>query len=254
MSSIVYQKESREILNSFLDKASKYEKQEIVTLANGWDKVSNHLEGLLSDLSNLDVKTADQLYKEKKYQQFLVESKNQVDKFSKLSNVVIEDGQAKFLELGLASSQKAIGLVTVNFNKLNISAVNNMIGLTSQGSKLETLLAASYPKSIEKLKSTLINASGLGYSPVKTAKLLSADMGGNLSRALTISRTETMFCFRQSSVDQMESSGVVNGLIRVEQSDCCDECEPYNDQQYSFDDADNLDFHPNCRGCFVPDI
>jgi hypothetical protein len=50
---------------------------------------------------------------------------------------------------------------------------------------------------------------------------------------------------------EMTESGICKGWERVEQSDCCPECDEVNGEQYSLDD-DWEDIHPNCRGTCLP--
>jgi hypothetical protein len=56
---------------------------------------------------------------------------------------------------------------------------------------------------------------------------------------------------RETQVMQMKASGVVDGLQRYEVPDCCDVCSALNGKIYKFDEPKD-DFHPNCRGCYIP--
>lgn len=253
MPSNTYQKEAKQVLDAFLARAFRYETAELAFLAKKWEGVSDKLDVLIQELATKEIKSLDQLYKLDLYQKFLRQSQFEVAKFTNLAIETVKDGQSFFTHIGLDATQDMIGLVTTRFNHIPFNAVNNLIGLSSQGSKLETLFAKSYPQSVEKLTQTLINATAFGWNPEKTARLLAANMDGNLARAMTIARTEQMNVLRITSIEQMQQSGVVKGWIRVEQDDAPDElCQEMNGKHFKFDEP--FDTHPNCRGATVPDI
>ena len=237
-----YPEEARKILREFQKKAFRYENREIMYLFNKWQSISSKLEELINELSNnSDV-----------YKEFLVLSNNQVSKFNKIAMETVIDGQKEFAQIGLDIARESIELITVNFHHINIQAVNNMIGLASDGSPLYKLFAKSYPESIKKLTNTLVQSTALGYNPQKTAKLLMQDMNGNFNRALTIARTEQLNVLRLTSIEQMKQSGVCKGWIRIEQPDACEDCSEENGKKYGFDET--FDTHPNCRGACIPDL
>jgi len=247
-----YQTEAKRILKGFQAKASRYENQEILLLANKWQVVSNHLGELITKLSAEEILSADKLFKLDLYKQFLQVSQQQVNQFNAYALKTVTSGQEAFAAYGLGIAQDSLGLITVNFNRINIAAVNNMIGFASDGSPLYTLFARSYPESVAKLTNTLITSTTMGYNPAKTARLLAANMDGNLSRALTIARTEQMNVLRETSIEQMQQSGVCRGWIRIEQPDACDDCLGENGKHYGFEES--FDSHPNCRGAAIPDV
>jgi hypothetical protein len=251
-SSNSYQEEARRVLRDFQAKSMNYEKKEIIQLSNKWDAVSGKLDQLITKLSNEKNLSPDKLYRLNLYQDFLQVSKKQVTQYNLIASSVITDGQAFNAKVGLDIAQSTISLVTIKFNRINIQAVSNMIGKSSDGSPLYQLLEKSYGASVDKLTNSLIQGTALGYNPRKVAYDMARSMDGNLSRALTICRTEQLNVLRETSLDQMKTSGVVDGWIRIEQPDCCDDCADENGQHYDFEDE--FDSHPNCRGACIPDM
>jgi SPP1 gp7 family putative phage head morphogenesis protein len=247
-----YQEEAKTILNAFMAKAFRYENKEMLLLADRWKGVFNHLEDLIKKLSEKEVLSPDQLFKLDLYKTFLKESQFEVEKYNNFALGIVKDGQKQFINYGLAATQEQISLITVNFNKINFDAVKNMIGLTSDGSKLSDLFAKSYPESVAKLNQTMVNATALGYNPVKTAKLLAANMNGNLTRSLVIARTEQLNVLRVTSIEQMKESGVVKGWTWIAEADACDYCQEQDGKSFSFDEE--MDEHPNGRCAAIPDI
>jgi hypothetical protein len=247
-----YQRLARSILKSFQTKGQNYENREMVLLANKWSTVSSSLDGLINQLANKQVKSADQLYRLDTYQKFLKQSNFEVSKFNNLALNTVKDGQTYYAHLGIDATEKSIETVTLNFGKLRFDAVNNMIGLTSERAPLYKLFEASYKDNLDKLVNTMIQSTALNYGPEKTARLLAANMDGNLSRALTIARTEQLNLMRTTSTEAMKASGVVKSKTRIEQSDCCDDCADEDGKVYDLDDEG--EWHPNCRGCFIGNV
>jgi hypothetical protein len=247
-----YQEKSRNVLESFLEKAFKQERNEMISMAKSWGVVQNNLDGLIIKLSEKESLTKNQLYQLGVYQDFLKQSKKQVSIFTEFSNTTIKEHQIIFSKLGIDMTQENISIMTVNFNRINYDAVGFMVGKTSKGSPISDLLAKSYPETVDKLTNTLVTSTALGRNPIETARLMKLDMNGNLKRALVVARTEQMNILRESSIYQMEKSGVCKGYIRIEQLDACDDCQGINGQEYDFDE--NVDTHPNCRGANIPNI
>jgi hypothetical protein len=247
-----YQIKARALLKVYLAKAYKLENQEMLYLASKWGVVSKSLQILIDKLVEKEFKSPNELFRQDLYKQLLIVSQKEVNKFNSLALETVCRTQEKFLQLGLDATQNIISLVTVDFNRINKNAVLNMVGLSKEGTPLADLFAKSYPLSVEKLTNTLITSQALGYNPRKTAQLLAENMNGNLTRSLTIARTEQLNCLRMASIEQMKESGVCKGWIRIEQSDCCSDCDSENGKHYSFDES--FDTHPNCRAAVIADI
>lgn len=246
-----YQKDAKKVQDAFLEKMFRYEANENRLLAQKWQGVSSHLDGLIQDLANKEFLSKDQLFKSELYKKFLRESKVQTELFNNYAMGLVIDRETLYAKYGLASSQEMIGLVRTNFNRLGFDAVKNFVAVSSKGSPLEKLFAKSYPMVVDKLTQTLTNSIALGYGADKTARLLAENMNGNLTRARVISRTESMNVFRQTSIQQMKDSGVVKGWTRIEQDDAPDDfCQEQNGTNHSFDEP--FDSHPNCRGTSIP--
>jgi hypothetical protein len=247
-----YNDEAIEKLYQMMDKLKDLESDEFKLLANKWGVVEGELEILIKRLSELEVKSANQLFRIEQYKDFLHDSRLLIDKYNKYSAGVILDNEFKFSELGVKTTNQIIDLFGVSFNKLGVNKANIMIGLTKDTSPLYELLNKAYPKTVDNLVNTLINSQALGRSPFETARLMAKDMDGNKTRSLLIARTEQMRSNGESSLISMKESGVCKGWIRIEQDDACDECQAENGKKYSLDES--FDTHPNCRGCLLPDV
>jgi SPP1 gp7 family putative phage head morphogenesis protein len=96
---------------------------------------------------------------------------------------------------------KATGEARVegSFNKLSPGAVERMVGFAGDGSPLRALLNKLGADAAMRVSDALTEAVALGYNPKKTATQIREALGGNLARALTVARTETIRSYREAS-------------------------------------------------------
>lgn len=244
-----YGKDAHDLLRDYLEKLTKREQAEFIRLSMVWENISAELEGLISKLSQLENLTEDQLYRLSLYREFLEESRVATNTYSRIAEGIIIDEQKVFAQLGIQSAQDLIGVSF--FNRINFDAVKFMIGNTREGTPLFDLLQKSYPETVDRITQTLIDSMALGRNPIETARLLRADMDGNLNRALLVSRTEQMRVFREAQVEQYLESGLVTGLELITEPDACEICLDIEDgNPYPLDY--NFDLHPNCRCGIAP--
>lgn len=240
-----YQQESRDLLYKFLTILEKKEKAEMLALSLNWSKLAGTLEDSITELSALEGKSRNQLYQLDAYKRFLVEAKQQINLYSTNAAELITQNQLEFAKLGIQSVGEIIDLFGVSYHKLPLQAIKTMIGFTQDGTPLYKLLNNSYPETVLKITDTLVQSMALGRNPTVTAGLIKESMNGNLTRALTIARTEQLNVFRESSREQMKESGVVSGWEWLAEPDACDYCSEQDGKIFDLDEA--MDTHPNCR-------
>ena len=141
----------------------------------------------------------------------------------------ISQAQENYALLGIDAAQHSItasyGPLGRYFNRINIGAVESMIGFAGDGSPLNDLLKMSYPDAVDGLMQALINGVALGKGSGQIAQDMADGMGMGLERALLISRTETMRAYRTASTEQYRQSGVVTGFKRlVKKATACMAC------------------------------
>jgi hypothetical protein len=125
------------------------------------------------------------------------------------------------------------------FDRINVSAVDFMIGFAGDGTPLYDLLKASYPESVLKLTDALVTGLAKGIGPRATAATMAEDMAGNLDRALLVARTEQLRAERAGNMAQLDQSNVVAGYQRRSQRNgtVCDACLALdNDEIYPTDE------------------
>jgi hypothetical protein len=182
----------------------------------------------------------------------------EIKKYNKDALGIISNGQENALRLGINAAQDAIfasfpSPLSASFNKINIKAVESMIGFAGDGSPLSHLLKNDFPEAADGLLQALINGVGVGQGAAQTARDMAEGMGMGLDRSLLIARTETNRAYRAGGTEQYRESGVTNGFMRlVARDEACLACLMLDGER--FDSADEMDDHPNGRCTAVPII
>jgi SPP1 gp7 family putative phage head morphogenesis protein len=104
--------------------------------------------------------------------------------------------------------------VSVIWNRLPREALGDLIGFTANGSPLRALLDELGPAASAAVRDTLLQGVTLGWNPKKIAREMRQELGGNLVRALRISRTETLRAYREATFRSYAgNSDVIDGWI-----------------------------------------
>ena len=176
------------------------------------------------------------LWREERYKIIKAQLEEQVKRYnSEYAIGAVSRAQEEYAELGIRSAQQAIensylslgGFAPASpaWTRINVGAVENMIGFLGNGSPLNTLLKNAYPDALEGLSNALINGIARGLGPAAIARAMADGMGMGLDRALLIARTETLRAYRTASTAQYRESGVVSGFYRlVTKSKACMAC------------------------------
>ena len=239
-----------------LEYQKKIEERDIQTfnlLAKRYNSLSSFFTDFIEKLSAIENKTPDQIRKLSVYQEFLKDSNIELKKFAIYSDELIKKQQEIYLKYGIDQIADIFSMFDVKFEKLNLGAVNYIIGQTSEGERLYNILLGYNSETVEKMTNTLLRSVAIGRNPRVTARLLTKDSNIPLWKSLRLSRTESMQAYRFANKESMLKSGIVKKVRRIEQSDACDYCQSVNGIIYDID-SDYGDWHLNCRGTVVPVI
>ena len=204
-----------------------------------------------------EVITQQMIWKSERYQILKSQMQAEIRKYNKdFAAEIIANTQARAALIGIDAAQGALtssypSPISAAFNKINLSAVESMIGFAGDGSPLRLLLAKDYPVAVDGLLNALITGLSSGQSSLQIAKAMNNGMGMGMDRAMLIARTETQRAYRMGSVEQYRQSGVVTGFMRlVQKSGACFACLMLDGEE--FDVASELDDHPRGRCTAIP--
>lgn len=166
------------------------------------------------------------------------------------------NAQRQYATLGINAAQDAITAMypsplSAAFNRINVRAVESMIGFAGDGSPLRTLLVKDYPEAVDGLLDALINGLGRGLGPAQIGRNMADGMGMGLDRSLLIARTEAARAYRTASTEQYRQSGVTTGFMRlVKKETACAACLFLDGERFSSEDE--LDDHPRGKCMVIP--
>lgn len=190
-------------------------------------------------------------------------AEREIGRFSELARQEITTGQHGAVTL---AAQHATDLLetalppgpetaraAVNFVTLPTEALSDLVGRLGDGSPLRAVFDSLGPEAAAALERALIEGIALGQNPEAIARSVREDLGGQLTRALTISRTEVLRTYREASQRSYQAnSDTVKGWVWV-----CDPgentCAACWAMQGTFHELDEpLDSHPRCRCVMEP--
>lgn len=144
------------------------------------------------------------------------------------------------------------GLV-VDWNRIDRAGVETILGMTQADSPLHRLLLSISSEGAKAAEDALVQGMLLGKNPREVARDLRKALGTQLSRALTIARTETLRAHREATrASYQANSDIVKGWVWHSAADerTCAACWVMHGTEHKLDEI--LDGHPNCRCSMVP--
>lgn len=143
--------------------------------------------------------------------------------------------------------------VDTTWNALPDSAVVDLVGFAQDGSPLKALFDALGPQVSQAIQSELATGLALGRNPVVVARAVAAKSGMGLARALTISRTESLRAYRETTRRSYDASEAVTGWVwlSARQTSTCAACWAMDGTKHP--NSESMAAHPNCRCAMLPD-
>lgn len=143
--------------------------------------------------------------------------------------------------------------IGISWNRLPEEAFQAFVGVSGDGAPLGNLLDKLGPQASTDIKAAIRTGIATGVGPRATADSIRRIAGMDLSRALTISRTETLRAHREATrLNYAANSDIVKGYRRLATKDdrTCMACIALDGTLY--ENNEPLDAHPNCRCAMVP--
>lgn len=240
----------------------------MIVMAERWHQLENTLEAQISLLAREvnemrlagEVVGINRLSKLNRYQTLLVKLKLEMGRYDEWAINEIAVRQELLGRLGIEHSINAIQLsyaeagmgIGIEFNRLPVSAVENMIGIAGPGGPLGDLLQEAFPASAEHMTNALIEGVALGLPPGETARRMMNGMAVGLNRITTIARTEQLRVYREASRQQYVASGAVQEYERLAAKlpNTCMACIALDGTVYLTSEL--MEVHPNDRCTMIP--
>lgn len=201
------------------------------------------------------------LFQAERMQALLDQVAAEMRRFADAAGVQITEAQRQAVALAEAHAEQLAltGLgkpppgVLVTWSRLPREAMTDLVGFLQEGSPLRALLDELGPEASRGVREALVVGIATGQNPRTMARQIKRALGGNLVRALTISRTEVLRSYREATRRSYQANrDVVKGWIWHAHLDTrtCAACWAMHGTTHNLDER--LDDHPNGRCAMLP--
>ncbi len=235
-----------------------------------WARLVPRIDAITADIEARQAKgeevSPDWLRRQARYLELERQMLEELRRFSTFADMTTLDGQQQAVEAALAHSRELVaqalppglGLpqlaeLGIGWNQLPREAMLDLVGRLGDGSPLRTLFDAIPGQVTAAAGDALLNGVAQGWGPRKTAAVMRRETGMGLSRALRISRTETLRSYRTAARRQYEQNpGLVKGWRRTAAKNgrTCLACLMLDGTEYPT--AEDMDDHVQGRCSMVP--
>lgn len=230
-----------------------------------WTKLQGKINGMLAEVAEQQM-TLEQALKLERLRSLQRQTAVEMRRYIAFADGTIAGSQRRAVELAVQSVRPVVqaalprGLplstlarAGIAWNTLPADAFVALVGVAGNGAPLRTLLEPLGPLARDGIIEGLREGVALGAGPREMARLIRQRFGMPLTRALTISRSETMRAFRDASQTQYQAnSAIVRGYTRHSSQDdrVCPACLSLDGKEYDTDEL--LEVHPGDRCSMVP--
>lgn len=254
------------VLREFREAMDASEMALMQRMADTWMTVE---QGLMADMTLLAIEAARRLesgqavtqqmvWKMERYKIVKGQMEAQIRRYNEnYAAPLIAGAQREYSMLGMQAAADAL-TVTLGptgryFTRINVGAVEAMIGFAGNGAPLRRLLEADYGDAAIGMMQALIQGLTRGQGANQIARQMADGLGMGLERAILIARTEAARAYRMGSAEQYRQSGVVVGFRRlVKKVTACMACLALDGQK--FETKDELTDHPAGKCTAIPDV
>lgn len=217
------------------------------------------------DAGTPDTEIRSLLFREGRLQALDAKVRAQVARFARGADIIIGGAIDTARELGRGAAGTLIEVAlpegvsvspagrSTEIQPVIAQTVNVPTGAVERAIPAATLLEGLAPQAAESVGNALAAGIAQGKNPRVIARQVKDALGGNLTRALTISRTETLRAYREATREvYIENADVVQGQQWVAALDgrSCPACIALHGSVIPLDEA--MPAHPNCRCTVAP--
>lgn len=258
--SSVIEKIRKELLRKEREIASKL----VHVYGEVWKKIREELARLQAEYeSRVSKEPLDPTWilKYNRAQAFRTQIESELQTFSQYAEKEVQYQQREAIEAAQRSAEelvrKSLGKpppgLSIRWNQIDTNAVATMLGITSVESPLHQLFTSISVEGAQAAEDALIQGVLLGKNPKKVAPSIRRALGIQLSRALTIARTETLRAHREATrMSYIANQHLVEGWIWHSALDdrTCPACWAMHGTVHPL--SERLNDHPNGRCAMVP--
>ncbi len=221
--------------------------------------IQAQVDALAYELANSPAATMGQLQRSRRYHALMEQTRDELRKYEDYLEPRIRSGQADMITAAMEHSRQAVNAVAteaqmvVQFDRLPVAAVNDMVGLAGDGSPLRAILNDAARVGPDRMAQELVNGIALGRNPIQVARTaMRLGLGQSFTRMQAISRTEQLRVYRQTTLASYENSRIVVGYKRLSARDdrTCIACLAADGRLYRVEEG--FDEHVQGRCTLIP--
>lgn len=196
------------------------------------------------------------LLRQERYKFLLSQVESEIGRFAQFASDTVRISVYAAIEAGDATARELGTIATGGsrtWNRLPVEALNEIAAVLQNDSPVMRLFASLPIQTTRAIRDTLFAGLAAGSNPKQTARKLRSTAGLSLSRALTISRTETLRAYRTATLEGYRAnSDVVTGWrwIAALSARTCPACLALHGKSFTLEEE--FGAHPNCRCTTVP--
>lgn len=245
--------ELEQAINRFRNRLLAGEASALDDLASQYARIERRL---LSDLSGLaerislaDDPSLAQLLSQGRINELIDQTRVELERISRGLVRTVTTQQRAALILAQNNALELMGMqVRV---RLQTVAAQEMLAAFAPESPVSMLVSNLPRLGQAAVRDALVEGIAIGRNPLKTATMIRAALGGNLARAMTISRTETMRAYRAGTQQTYEAnSDLLEGWIWVAAGNACAFCQSKHGTFHPL--SEKMASHPRCRCSMAP--
>lgn len=268
-----------EVAQGFRARIVAHEADAARELAQSYAAVHKLLKARLDDLM-LDVKQwrrehgkkaipASWVYRQQRYRDLIAQVEQELKQWATLAGVQIGQRVNQSATMGTADAISLLGLsmpvtgtigtvqasVAGSFNQLPSRSLEALTAFTADGSLLKDLFDSIPGNVTQMIRRVLVSSLGAGLGARDVARAANRASGMGLTRAMTISRTETLRAYREATRETyLANSDVVMEWewLTARSERTCPVCLAMDGKRFQL--SKPFGTHPNCRCTMIPVI
>lgn len=160
------------------------------------------------------------LYRQTRYETLIRQAEAELRWFAQYASERVRQEQAAAVEAATANAEEQVRTIlnkagiSTSWVQLPADVLEDLVGFTGNGSPLRELLETFGSTAAQNIRDSLLEGVAQGWNPERTAAKVRQFFGGDLVRALRISRTETLRAYREATLRSYQANeDVVDGWI-----------------------------------------
>lgn len=257
-----------DVAEEFANDLLRQERAAALRLVNAYGEAYKRIQAAVMDAARelKDVGVGDLTYLDRqrklaRLQLLRAQVAQEMDTFGRIAVTTITAEQRAALQQGQLDAPELMGLgmgpappgIAATFDAVPATAFERLVGFTAAGSPLADLFAELGDDAAQTVTAELQAGLAAGLNPRKIAIRIKRALGGNLTRALLIARTETLRAYRESTrAVYRENADLVSGYQWVASLSLrtCGMCLAMHGTVFKTETP--FGTHPNCRCTMVP--